>query len=388
MLEHAAATLRPEVRERALAAVAATRPRRHPRLVTIIAVILLVALLAAAVYATVHYLLIEGTLQFSDARIISLATGQVKLQTIRTRWLTDKGEMQWGTGVMPEGVDMDLSPESGDMLYVEKDGWPPARYEIWRAKRDGSQRVHLTEKAGLKGISCDPQWSPDGKMIAFVHSDPAEGQLPCEAGLHVWLMDADGSNAHRLTPEGSAPSRLEDWHPDGSHLLCSFDDVGAATMDLSGKIINVVPNLGWWPTYSPDGALIASTFHEDGEVNGQPGVWGRLVLTRADGSQPRVLVERFASDAEVDAYLMAREDAVPGVAPDPEVRATVQIHVAPQDAVWSPSGKMVAFVAVMSLEADGPYFKHQREVWICDVATKELTRMTHDDVAQHSLIWR
>jgi hypothetical protein len=241
LLQRARTPLRPEVRDRALAAVQAAGRRRVPRLVTVIAVVLLLALLAVGVYAAVRYFFVEGTLHFSDAEVIRVGSRQIKRVAVRSRWFS--GELECATGAMPGGVDMDLSPVSDDIVYVDKDGWPPTRYEIWRAKWDGSAAVNLTERAGLGRISCNPQWSPDGNLIAFSSSDPAGDQRPCEAGFNVWVMEADGSNARRVAPEESAPTTLHDWSPDGARLLCSMSKpwVPAVTMDLRGREVPLTP---------------------------------------------------------------------------------------------------------------------------------------------------
>jgi hypothetical protein len=262
-------------------------------------VALLLLLLAAGVFAAVRYFFIEGTLHFSDAEIVRIGDTQIKRQALRSHWLS--GDLEWATGAMAGGVGMGLSPVSDEIIYVEKDGWPPTRYEIWRAKWDGSEAVNLTERAGLGAISCSPQWSPDGQMIAFNRSDPAEGQLPCEAGFHMWVMASDGSAARRVTPEESPPTRLQDWSPDGSRLLCIMGEMAdggqTVTMDLWGRGIQMVPNVGAEASWSPDGTMIASRIPERGEVDGDPGVWLRLVVIKADGSDPEVFAEQFVCDA-------------------------------------------------------------------------------------------
>jgi dipeptidyl aminopeptidase/acylaminoacyl peptidase len=390
ILKRAAPPLPPEVREQAMAAVARTRPRGHRRLVTAIAVIVVLALLAAAVYATVRYLLIEGTLQFSSSK----ATPPGFEEHHRTdRYSEDLG---WTTGAPPV-THLDVSPNGDDILYVDlgEDGWAPAE-SIWRAKADGSNPVNLTEKAGLSGANCAPTWSPDGRMIAFHHCDLVEGEPPCETGFHIWVMAADGGDARRVTPDGSPPTRVHDWSPDGSRLLCHMgapDEEQTVTMDLWGRAIEVLPNVGGEAVWSPDGTMIASTLWEKRELDGRPGIRRALVVTRADGTGPRALAEQFVSDGDAEAHVDIQRPLWRGFVPDAardliDWKTDVQTHVGPRGHVWSPGSDKIAFLAAMPFDPDGLNYRLQVEVYICDLATRELTRITYDDEFQHTLVWR
>jgi hypothetical protein len=48
---------------------------------------------------------------------------------------------------------------------------------------------------------------------------------------------------------------------------------------------------------------------------------------------------------------------------------------------------MSAFFAALPFDPDGPYYMNQVEVWVHDLNTDELIRVTNDDVRQHALIW-
>jgi dipeptidyl aminopeptidase/acylaminoacyl peptidase len=74
------------------------------------------------------------------------------------------------------------------------------------ANADGSEPFQLTQ--GDK--SCDnPQWSPDGKTIAFTSSRSGKG--------NVWLIRARGGEAWRLTDAKTAVSSFK-WAPDGKSI--------------------------------------------------------------------------------------------------------------------------------------------------------------------------
>jgi hypothetical protein len=84
--------------------------------------------------------------------------------------------------------------------------------EIWIANRDGSGLQRLTEtneaynarESGkdtfIPEVNGHPSWSPDGSQIVFWSNRTGRQQ--------IWVMDADGNNAHILSP-----STYDDWDP-------------------------------------------------------------------------------------------------------------------------------------------------------------------------------
>ncbi len=82
--------------------------------------------------------------------------------------------------------------------------------DLWRVDYDGGHRMRLTNTS--KFDESRPQWSPDGKSIAFL-SDRGGG----DATTQVWLMAAHGGEARRLTAFGEG---IDDfvWSPDGKRL--------------------------------------------------------------------------------------------------------------------------------------------------------------------------
>src|SRR5215204_2433590 len=72
--------------------------------------------------------------------------------------------------------------------------------DIFVANSDGSNPVNLTAELARAGDPNDPSqeedpsFSPDGKLIVF-NSDAQDGSSD-----DVWLMNADGTGKHNLTP--------------------------------------------------------------------------------------------------------------------------------------------------------------------------------------------
>jgi Tol biopolymer transport system component len=92
---------------------------------------------------------------------------------------------------------------------------------IFTMNVDGSHLTLLTEKKNPTGAEDhEPQWSPNGKKIAFVRLNTTATPRNAEA---IEVMNADGSHIRRLTPfrlDAADPR----WSPNGKQLL--FNDHG------------------------------------------------------------------------------------------------------------------------------------------------------------------
>ena len=78
---------------------------------------------------------------------------------------------------------------------------------LWRSKADGTERLQLTSRPLVTGT---PQWSPDGKQIAFAAFMPGKT-------MHIYVMSADGGVPREVT----RGERLEfdpNWSQDGTSL--------------------------------------------------------------------------------------------------------------------------------------------------------------------------
>ena len=93
--------------------------------------------------------------------------------------------------------------------------------DLWRVRYDGGAPVQLTHTPDAD--ESRPQWSADGKWIAFLSDRKRDAEQDDEAKPQVWLMPADGGEARRVT---DFPSGIEDFvlSPDGKQLaLIAFD---------------------------------------------------------------------------------------------------------------------------------------------------------------------
>ena len=115
--------------------------------------------------------------------------------------------------------DLDLSPDGEYVVYSV--GEPnfkadEPRYDLWRARWDGSDKRALTRTADADEYQ--PAFSPDGRRVAFLSDRGDE-----DAETQVWVMPADAGEAEPLT---SFPGGVSDfaWSPDGKMLAVIAND--------------------------------------------------------------------------------------------------------------------------------------------------------------------
>jgi dipeptidyl aminopeptidase/acylaminoacyl peptidase len=103
-----------------------------------------------------------------------------------------------------------LSPDGKHVVYtVQTTDWSDNRYdtEIWISK-NGQKSFQLTNTP--KGSSTSPEWSPDGKWIAFLADRGNKNQ--------IHIINAEGGEAFPITHEEESISGFE-WLPSGTKLI-------------------------------------------------------------------------------------------------------------------------------------------------------------------------
>jgi Tol biopolymer transport system component len=153
-----------------------------------------------------------------------------------------------------------------------------------------------------------PRWSPDGTQLTYWRDPYANGE---PTGTAVYVMNADGTDAHRLT-DPAMFAGFPDWSPDGTWIVfdtypllefqcCQVSNLYRIHPDGSG-----MEQLTHYPTkdlratqprYTPDGQWIVftSVTAETRRLWGIPGVGSVTPQTRslwaipAEGGEPIVL---------------------------------------------------------------------------------------------------
>jgi Tol biopolymer transport system component len=157
-----------------------------------------------------------------------------------------------------------LSGISAEQLNFSRDGqwvtyvtYPESL--IWKSRIDGTQRQQLTVPP-LQAAA--PQWSPNGRQIAF------HGKMPGEKD-HLYVIPAEGGSPEAITtssaaqPAAGAPT----WSPDGNSVI--FFELGDLGLDRTARIllldlhtrqVSVLPaSEGLFsPRWSPDGRYVVA----------------------------------------------------------------------------------------------------------------------------------
>ena len=130
-----------------------------------------------------------------------------------------------------------------EQLRHSRDPEPPV---LFLMSTDGKEVRQLTKPIGDLGSHASPDWSPDGKRIAF---DTFKGST---ANAHIFLINPDGSDLEDLGL-GSMPT----FSPDGQRIAFSWSGRGVTVMDADGQNREILDPSGWGAQWSPDGKSIA-----------------------------------------------------------------------------------------------------------------------------------
>ncbi len=199
--------------------------------------------------------------------------------------------------------------------------------EIWLCDSDGSNCLQLTSFEGP--LTCAPRWSPDGQRIAFDSWPGGHGD--------IFVVDVERRVPRRLITSTS-DDVVSSWSNDGRWIYFSSNRSGTYQLWKApaegGPAVQMTKNGGFAPLESPDGQFVYyAKFKDPGiwkvSVQGgeetlildhlQPGLWGYWAVVEEGiyflnaKAEPRPAIEfyRFAT-RQVTRVFVPEKDPIYG----------------------------------------------------------------------------
>lgn len=144
----------------------------------------------------------------------------------------------------------------------------------------------IRQLTGAQQASLRPSLSPNAQRVAFQRN---EG----DGHYRIWVMDADGANAKRVTA-GEFDDRHPSWSPDGKTVAVDSGSEGKREIwliDVASTQRTQITKLGGiasFPSFSPDGARIAFYLYRGGGTD--------LWTIAKDGSGAQQITKDLASE--------------------------------------------------------------------------------------------
>ena len=170
------------------------------------------------------------------------------------------------------------------------DGWDPTWASdgsrvAFASDREGNDDIYVASAEGgpatnvtnAPSSELDPSWSPDGTKIAFASSR----NDPTGDTYDLYVVHADGTGLTQLT-SGPEDDAVPNWSPDGSRIVFvrgEGDNVNVWVANADGTNAHRVTTSGndYDPAWSPDGARIVFSSYRQGRT-------GEIYVVNADGT--------------------------------------------------------------------------------------------------------
>lgn len=217
---------------------------------------------------------------------------------------------------------LDWSPYGASLVFADHQE-SGGQYHLFLLSLDSREKTQLTSPPSQYSDHT-PLFSPDGKTIAFLRSQPM--------GLadEIFLVSATGGEPRPLTQEQLDIAGM-DWTADGKHLIFAAERVGLRSL---------------WRVAVSDGAI--TWVPVSGELIAYP------TIARSNN---RLLYEQ--SWSEMNIWQLADSSQ----AMEPFISSTYR----DSDAYFAPDGNRIAFVSTRS---------GHPELWICDRNGANLLQLT------------
>jgi len=268
-------------------------------------------------------------------------TVNISVQAAPTRQIAYVAELDGKRAIYTvnlNGSDIRLLAEDGDDPDWSSDGRKVAFVSyrdgghIYVMDADGNNQTRLTNNSSY---DICPAWSPDGQQIAFVSGR--------NGNYEIYIVNADGSGERRITNNpGNDDCPL--WSPDGEQLLFVSDrdgnyEIYVANVNGSGDMrLTKDPKSDGSPDWSPDGRKIVFASDRDGNNEIYTMNVDGTAVTRLTNNTGSNFYPRWTPDGQRIVFV---SDGVYVMNADGSNRMHYYTGGVPK---WSPDGDYIAFV--------------------------------------------
>jgi Tol biopolymer transport system component/serine/threonine protein kinase len=298
------------------------------------------------------------------------------------RKLVDVPGPTWSLGVIFLPA-LDWSPDGRWLAYAEK-GPGDEPHRIVRLSLETLATEALTSPPEGFGGDTYPTFSPDGRLVAYVRSDPASGR-------DIWVQPLERGSARRLTSQGYSFCQDLAWTPDGREILFTAEtgpEFATYRVSLEGGEPRRIAGLGrgaWTPSIRGSRMVFAQWMIRTYDIWRVPG---------RRSSEPGRAPERLIFSSNWDAFPSYSPDGRKIAFASDRTGDSGNIWVSDKDGSnpiqltefeggagpprWSPDGRLIVFDS----RAGGGY-----DLWVVDLEGGVPRQLTHEPSQDYRGTW-